>query len=39
MSVFLNVRVDLKRETKDKIKELARKDKITIGELFNRHFK
>lgn len=38
MTVYLNIRNDLTRETKDTIKKLAREQGITMGELLNRTF-
>lgn len=39
MTVYLNVRNDLTRETKDRMIEICKKKKITFGELLNLTFK
>lgn len=38
MTIYLNIRHGLTKETRDRIKNLARKEKISIGQLLNQTF-
>lgn len=38
MTVYLNIRRDLKLETRDRMKKICREKGITIGTLLNEHF-
>jgi len=38
MTIYLNIRHGLTKETRDRIKNQARKEKISIGQLLNQTF-